>query len=221
MSRTSWAYSCICRHSAEVIMGQKSPSGHMGVGRGSFRQALLQVLLDRHSPDDPTLMPRVLDELGDECVYCGIPGADVLLQLDHLWPKKVGGLWVIGNLVPSCPTCNSERRESPWEGYLRTSVRGLSRRTPAETEAKVRAIHDYMVRHGQRESPDLDRILTPAEKQLRQDFALLLEALSDGALATAGIPKTKNILFDDPATLFRTLVDHVQSSRCGPTKGAV
>jgi hypothetical protein len=202
-------------------MSQKSPSSHMGVGRGRLRQALLLVLLDRHSPDDPTLRARIVKELGDECVYCGIPGTEEHLQLDHLWPTSVGGLRVIGNLLPSCPTCNSGRRQSPWECWLRASVKGLSRRTPEEIEAKVQAIHAYMGRHGQREHPDLDRILTPEEWQLRRDFDLLLEALSDGALAIVGVTKTKNVLFDDPASLFRVLVEQVRSRRFGPAKGAV
>lgn len=202
-------------------MGQKSPSGHMGVGRGRFRQALLLVLLDRHSPKDPTLITRIISELGNECIYCGISADEERLQLDHLWPKSAGGLWVIGNLAPSCPTCNSGRRQDPWEGHLRTSQKGLQRRTAEDINAKVQSISEYMARHGQQDAPDWERILTQAERQLRRDFDMLLEALSDGALATAGLDKTKNILFDNPVDLFRELVELVRRHRsCQSTVGA-
>lgn len=41
------------------------------------------------------------------CVYCGKKGE---IHLDHFYPLALGGPNVIGNLVPSCPKCNSSKR---------------------------------------------------------------------------------------------------------------
>lgn len=187
-------------------MSKKTPSGEMSVGRGRFRQALLLVLLDRHTPDDPELRARVISELGDECIYGGLGGANVLIQLDHLWPKSVGGRSLIGNLVPSCPTCNSDRRQQAWEVFLRTSVRALSTRTQSQREDVIRKVKEYMARHDQGQAPNLEEILTEEERTLRIEFDLLLQAISDGALAVAGHQKSKSIVFDEPTQLFQDLL---------------
>ena len=35
------------------------------------------------------------------------------MQADHLWPQEIGGVHIPGNVVPSCPSCNSERGNKP------------------------------------------------------------------------------------------------------------
>ena len=47
-----------------MSMSKNSPSAHMSVGRGRFRQALLLFLLDRHTPAIPNLHAQVVLELG-------------------------------------------------------------------------------------------------------------------------------------------------------------
>lgn len=43
----------------------------------------------------------------NECVYCGQKGK---MQLDHFYPLALGGPHVLGNLVPCCQKCNSNKR---------------------------------------------------------------------------------------------------------------
>jgi len=57
-----------------------------------------------------------------KCAYCGVamddpdfPARDV--TIDHLVPRKEGGLTVPENLVPACRTCNSRKCHRPWQDY--------------------------------------------------------------------------------------------------------
>ncbi len=179
-------------------------TNEMGIGRGRFRKALRGVLLSRRTP--PGLQDLVAAELGWACVYCGVSGQHDRLQLDHLWPEATGGCAVPGNVVPACPTCNSDRYDQPWEVFLRTSPRVTKARTAAEIERQVCCIRDYMNRHGQSGPPCLNDVFTKSEQQLLADFDLLLSAISDGALARAGRQKKANVRFACPEDLFDDLV---------------
>lgn len=56
---------------------------------------------------------------GLACVYCG---DEDKLSLDHLVPRELGGTHHADNLVTSCISCNSARRDigmRPWFAMLR------------------------------------------------------------------------------------------------------
>jgi 5-methylcytosine-specific restriction endonuclease McrA len=183
----------------------------MGIGRGVFRKKLKAVLLSRHETDD--LERLVRDELEWRCVYCGVSSDLIDLQLDHLWPERIGGCLVIGNVAPSCPTCNSTRGDTPWRVFLKTSERVTQMRSANEVEQQIKALTDYMNRHGQSQQPNLESLLTADELQLLADFDLLLSALSDGSLAKVGHVKKSAIDFDEPVKMFDELVIVAQRHR--------
>ena len=176
----------------------------IGIGKGRFRKAFLSCLQMRHSQPDAS--ERAIEELGDECVYCGISGTEKRLQFDHLWPQASGGLTIIGNIVPCCPTCNSDRRDIPWEDYLRESPRVRARRSPPEVGGQIRKISIYMERHGQANKPTIESVLTRDELRLREDFNLILAAVGDAALAALGHEKKAAVRFRNPEKLFQELV---------------
>jgi len=181
----------------------------MGIGRGRFRKALRAVLLSQHAT--PNVESLVRKELGWNCVYCGVSGEVERLQLDHLWPEAEGGCLVIGNVVPACPTCNSDRRETPWQQFLRSSERVRTRRDAEQVARQIDTIIDYMKRHDQVRKPELDQVLSPEEHTLLADFDLLLSAISDGALARTGYKKKSSVKFNEPCQMFNELVSVAKS----------
>ena len=55
----------------------------------------------------------------NECVYCERKGK---MQLDHFYPLALGGSHVLGNLVPCCQKCNSNKRaKDPQVWYFQQS----------------------------------------------------------------------------------------------------
>ena len=62
---------------------------------------------------------------GWECVYCGrgprdvrrMSQAVVILSLDHLTPRSQGGTNDARNLITSCISCNSSRRDRDWRDF--------------------------------------------------------------------------------------------------------
>lgn len=182
----------------------KHPSSHMGVGRGRFRKALRAVLLSQHGTAG--LEAQVRDELSWNCIYCGVSGETERLQLDHLWPESQGGCLVIGNVAPACPTCNSDRRQIPWQEFLRTSGRVTNSRTIEAIERQIATIESYMERYNQDQPPTLETMLNAKELELLGDFDLLLSALSDGSLAKAGYKKKSSVNFSHPELMFDKLV---------------
>jgi hypothetical protein len=182
----------------------KSFSSHMGVGRGRFRKAFRAVLLSRHGV--PDAWQSAIQELGNACIYCGVSGDDQRLQLDHLWPESQGGCVVPGNMVPACPTCNSDRREIPWQEFFRTSPRVLNQRSDEEITQQIQRVTQYMHAHEQDQPPALCSMLNADEQALLKDFDLLLSALSDGALAQAGHIKKSSVKFTEPDRMFDELV---------------
>jgi 5-methylcytosine-specific restriction endonuclease McrA len=59
--------------------------------------------------DDWRLLLSAFDR---SCAYCG--GKPKLLDLDHIYPIHLGGFNVVGNIVPICRPCNSQKsRQDP------------------------------------------------------------------------------------------------------------
>jgi 5-methylcytosine-specific restriction endonuclease McrA len=61
---------------------------------------------DALSPDQWTQTLRVFKY---KCVYCG----DVWNHRDHFVPRKLGGKYVLGNVVPACARCNRTKHTTP------------------------------------------------------------------------------------------------------------
>lgn len=49
--------------------------------------------------------------LGNTCAYCGRAGDDRLLEPDHVVPLSRGGYNGLTNLLPSCRSCNGDKRD--------------------------------------------------------------------------------------------------------------
>jgi len=138
---------------------KKTVSQHLGNGRGGFRKALLSVLLEKHSEQDA--LDVAIKEFGNRCVYCGDNNA--FLQTDLLWPASIGGVTVAGNVVPACPSCNSERGAKNWHEYISTSKRVTSKKSTDEIEKQIEEIQNYMRKYNGDKKPDLDAVLTQEE----------------------------------------------------------
>jgi len=55
------------------------------------------------------ILPKELKRLySSKCFYCGIAGK---MSADHIIPIFRGGTHGIGNLVPSCQSCNSQKQD--------------------------------------------------------------------------------------------------------------
>lgn len=46
-----------------------------------------------------------------ECYYCHKICNDTKMTIDHVYPKKYGGVSVPENLRPACNECNTEKRK--------------------------------------------------------------------------------------------------------------
>lgn len=51
----------------------------------------------------------LLDHYGNLCLYCQVKKATTY---DHIWPVKLGGRTIPGNIVPACVSCNSSKGET-------------------------------------------------------------------------------------------------------------
>src|SRR3954465_153879 len=78
----------------------------------------LRAVVDRHP--SPTDRRHLWTHFDSRCAYCGgfTPLDDKGSHLDHL---ASGGTNHISNRVPACAQCNEvEKRDKPWEPFLRT-----------------------------------------------------------------------------------------------------
>ena len=182
----------------------KPVSQLLGNGRGAFRKALLGMIMHKHV--DQGAFGRAIDCLGNECVYCGINGKYVTLQPDHLWPEAIGGKHVLGNIVPACPSCNSRRGSKDWEIFLQEDNAVNKARSPEDIQKSTEKIKSYMKENKQENCPSLDELLDKKEAEIRADFDLLLNALSQGVRAKLGDEQKKDVVFDSPTKLFDELI---------------
>ena len=79
------------------------------------------------------------------CVYCGDGVEDgVILTLDHVVPRELGGGNEAGNLVTACHRCNSAKRDLPLRRFLQVlrdrgaDADGVARRVRNATRRVVR-----------------------------------------------------------------------------------
>lgn len=59
----------------------------------------------------------LIDRDGDKCSICGIPISDVNLNIDHIFPRTLGGTDDLNNLRLLCADCNSRFAKQGFSAY--------------------------------------------------------------------------------------------------------
>ena len=54
----------------------------------------------------------------DKCYYCGCELTDKNRTLDHMYPRRWGGISIPDNLVPSCKGCNQDKMDMTYEQFM-------------------------------------------------------------------------------------------------------
>lgn len=55
----------------------------------------------------------------DTCHYCGCELTDKNRTLDHMYPRRWGGISIPDNLVPSCKNCNGDKMDMSYDQFMR------------------------------------------------------------------------------------------------------
>ena len=55
----------------------------------------------------------------DTCYYCGCELTDKNRTLDHMYPRRWGGVSIPDNLVPSCKKCNGDKMDMSYDQFMR------------------------------------------------------------------------------------------------------
>lgn len=58
---------------------------------------------------------RVMKRDRFRCTYCGVPGTDAELEIDHIIPVSKGGSHHISNLTTACRACNQKKSNGDLE----------------------------------------------------------------------------------------------------------
>lgn len=66
-------------------------------------------MTDRTASPSSGVILRVMKRDRFTCTYCGKPGTDVELQVDHIIPVSKGGSNHIANLTTACRYCNQSK----------------------------------------------------------------------------------------------------------------
>ena len=54
---------------------------------------------------------QILQRDNFTCQYCGRKAPDVILQIDHKYPKSKGGKLIKDNLITACVDCNQGKKD--------------------------------------------------------------------------------------------------------------
>lgn len=80
----------------------------------------------------------------DSCAYCGISEKEHIellgerLHQEHIIPIRLGGTYSVDNIVPSCRSCNSKKRNRCFETWYKSS--------DVYSEYRFNKIMDYLER---------------------------------------------------------------------------
>lgn len=55
----------------------------------------------------------------DKCYYCGCELTEKNRTLDHMYPRRWGGVSIPENLVPSCKNCNQDKMDMSYDQFMR------------------------------------------------------------------------------------------------------
>ena len=53
------------------------------------------------------------------CYYCGCKLTDKNRTLDHMYPRRWGGISIPENLVPSCKNCNQDKMDMTFDQFMK------------------------------------------------------------------------------------------------------
>ena len=59
----------------------------------------------------------ILDVFSYSCAYCG--KLETTLEQDHIVPLSMGGDYTIDNIVPSCKSCNSSKKDNDFREWIK------------------------------------------------------------------------------------------------------
>lgn len=107
---------------------QTRPDKRLYVRQKSKRRKALLRQLTAHQIKSSELRARFA-QFGNCCAYCGAAGD---MQIEHVVPISKGGTHAIGNIVPACEDCNSNK--------LAHEVEAWYRQRPSFTELRWRKI---------------------------------------------------------------------------------
>jgi len=54
----------------------------------------------------------------DTCYYCGCELTDKNRTLDHMYPRRWGGVSIPENLIPSCKNCNRDKTDMTYDQFM-------------------------------------------------------------------------------------------------------
>ena len=54
----------------------------------------------------------------DTCYYCGCELTEKNRTLDHMYPRRWGGVSITDNLIPSCRCCNGQKMDMTYEQFM-------------------------------------------------------------------------------------------------------
>lgn len=54
----------------------------------------------------------------DKCYYCGCELTDKNRTLDHMYPRRWGGVSIPENLIPSCKNCNRDKMDMSYDQFM-------------------------------------------------------------------------------------------------------
>ncbi|HPI89402.1 MAG TPA: HNH endonuclease [Spirochaetota bacterium] len=174
----------------------------LGNGRGSFRKALLSVFMEDLFEENA--LDIAIEVFGEKCIYCGRSVEKNRLQADFLWPQSKGGLHVKGNVVPACPTCNSDRGSKPWQEFLNKKFD--EKISKSQKDEMIKKINEFIANSEKGGDKDIEDVLTEENIKLRNDVDTLLNALSEGIRIKINKPQIKDVKFDNAGQMFDELV---------------
>jgi hypothetical protein len=100
--------------------------------------------MDSTKPISKRLRYEVLRRDNHACRYCGATAPDVVLHVDHVVPKALGGGNTPDNLVTSCADCNHGKSSTPADAALVDDVRQDAARWASAME-QVSAIRNRQI----------------------------------------------------------------------------
>lgn len=91
-----------------------------------------------------------------KCGYCGKTPPEVVLQVDHVDPKSLGGSDDINNLLTACVQCNNGKRAIPLVNIPSSIKTNLDELT--EKELQIKSYNDFLKSIRQREDNEIEII---------------------------------------------------------------